>query len=157
MVLLGVPLAVIDRPWWHIVLGFLLVNGLTSILFVVLLIGTHFADLADFPVPAADGSVGRSWAEHNLATACDWSPHSRLAHAVSGGSNAHASHHLFPRVCHTHYPAVARIVAATAVEYGVRYNAVSLWGMVAAHFRLLYRLGRRPGTSVVGQSPGRQS
>ena len=63
---------------------------------------------------------------------------------VPGGSNAHASHHLFPRVCHTHYPAIARIIEATAAEYGVRYNAVSLWGMVRSHFRLLYQLGRRP-------------
>ena len=149
-VMLVVPLAVLDLPWWQVVLGFLVVNGCTSFLFVVLLIGTHFADLAEFPEPAADGSVGRTWADHNLATACDWSPHNWAAHFVSGGSNAHASHHLFPRVCHTHYPAIARIIEATAAEFGVRYNAVSLWGMVKSHFRLLYQLGRRPVPTGVG-------
>ncbi len=142
--LLGVPLMVLDRPAWQIVGGFFVVNMLSSLLFILLLIGTHFADLAEFPVPDASGSVGRSWAEHNLATACDWSPRNRLAHFVSGGSNAHASHHLFPRVCHTHYFAIAKIIEATAAEMGVRYNAVTLWGMVQSHFRFLVQLGRRP-------------
>ena len=144
VVVLAIPLAVLDVPAWQVLAGFAAVNGLTSLLFVVLLIGTHFADVAEFPVPNSEGSVGRTWAEHNMATACDWSPGSRVAHFVSGGSNAHASHHLFPRVCHTHYRAVAPIIAATASEYGVRYNSLSLWGMVRSHFRLLYQLGRRP-------------
>ncbi|MGL6076611.1 MAG: fatty acid desaturase family protein [Fimbriiglobus sp.] len=144
-VTLAIPLVVLDLPWWVVLLGFFVVNGCTSLLFVVLLIGTHFADLADFPVPDANGSVGRSWAEHNLATACDWSPHSFTAHFISGGSNAHASHHLFPRVCHTHYPAIARIIETTAQEFGIRYNAVTLWGMIQSHFRLLHQLGKRPG------------
>ena len=153
MVMLVIPLMVLDLPWWQIVIGFLIVNACSSLLFVLLLIGTHFADLADFPVPAADGSVGRTWAEHNMVTACDWSPNNWMAHFISGGSNAHASHHLFPRICHTHYPAVTTIIETTAAEFKVRYNAVTLWGMVCSHFRLLYKLGRRPSLPVQVYQP----
>lgn len=31
-------------------------------------------------------------------------------------------HHLFPNVCHTHYPAIAPIVLATCAEFGVPYK-----------------------------------
>lgn len=143
-VMLAIPLLVLDLPWWQVTLGFLAINGSTSFLFVVLLIGTHFADEADFPVPTEDGSVGRTWADHNMATACDWSPQNWFAHFISGGSNAHASHHLFPRVCHTHYRAIAPIIASTSAEFGVRYNSLTLWGMIKSHYRLLHQLGRRP-------------
>jgi linoleoyl-CoA desaturase len=142
---LVIPLAVIDLPWWAVVLGYMIANGCASLMFVFFLIGTHFCDLAEFPEPDVDGSIGRSWADHNMATACDWSPKSSLAHFLSGGVNAHASHHLFPHVCHTHYPAITRLVEATATDHGYPYNCVSLWGMVKSHMRFLHQLGRRPG------------
>jgi linoleoyl-CoA desaturase len=141
---LVVPMMVLEYPWWQILLGYLVASACGSLLFVFFLIGTHFSDLADFPVPDATGSVGRSWADHNMATACDWSPHSRVAHFLSGGVNAHASHHLFPNVCHTHYPAITRIIEDTATAHNYPYNKVSLFGMVRSHFRFLYQLGRRP-------------
>src|SRR5262249_5601159 len=144
-IVLVIPMLVLEIPWWQVVLGYLFVKCVASLLFVFLLIGTHFSDLADFPVPdEKTGSVGRTWAEHNMATACDWSPHSLLAHFISGGVNAHASHHLFPDVCHTHYPAIAKLIERSAQEFGVPYNRVSMWGMVRSHFLFLYQLGRRP-------------
>jgi linoleoyl-CoA desaturase len=147
-IVLVIPILVLDIPWWQVVLGYLFVKCIASFVFVFLLIGTHFSDLADFPVPdPTTGSVGRTWAEHNMATACDWSPHNRLAHLISGGVNAHASHHLFPEICHTHYPQVARIIEKTAEEFGVPYHRVSMWGMVRSHLRFLYQLGRRPSVA----------
>ena len=35
---------------------------------------------------------------------------------------AQVVHHLFPNVCHTHYPAIAPIVLATCAEFGVPYK-----------------------------------
>jgi linoleoyl-CoA desaturase len=67
-----------------------------------------------------------------------------VAHFLSGGVNAHASHHLFPNICHTHYPAITRIIEDTATAHNYPYNKVSLFGMVRSHFRFLYQLGRRP-------------
>lgn len=139
-----VPLAVIEAPWWAVLAGYVVANGCGSLLFVFFLIGTHFCDLADFPRPDESGSVGRSWADHTMATACDWSPRSRAAHFLSGGVNAHASHHLFPNVSHTHYPAITRIVEEAATAHAYPYNRVSLAGMVRSHFRFLKSLGERP-------------
>jgi linoleoyl-CoA desaturase len=145
---LAVPMIVLPLPWWQVLLGYMAMKAVASLVFVLLLIGTHFSDVTDFPAVAADGSVGRTWAQHNLATACDWAPHSRLAHFFVGGVNAHASHHLFPGVSHAHYRVIARIIEETASEFGARYNKLSLAGIVRSHFRFLWRMGRRPTASV---------
>lgn len=143
-IVLVVPMLVLPLPWWQVLLGYLSMKAVASLVFVFLLIGTHFSDVADFPSVTASGSLGRTWAEHNLATACDWAPHSRVAHFFVGGVNAHASHHLFPGVSHTHYRVIARIIEETTPAFGVRYNKLSLVGIVRAHFRFLRQMGRRP-------------
>jgi linoleoyl-CoA desaturase len=147
---LAAPVAVLPLPWWQVVLGYLTMKAVASLVFVFLLIGTHFSDATEFPAIGADGSVGRTWAMHNLSTACDWAPHSRLAHFFVGGVNAHASHHLFPGVSHAHYRAIARIIEDTASEFGVRYNKLTLAGIVRSHFRFLRAMGRPPGRVSAG-------
>jgi linoleoyl-CoA desaturase len=144
-----VPILVLPLPWWQVLLGYLAMSATASLVFVFLLIGTHFSDVTEFPAVATDGSVGHTWAMHNLVTACDWSPHSRLAHFLVGGANAHASHHLFPRVSHAHYRAIARIIEDTAAEYGVRYNRTTLAGIVRSHFRFLREMGQEPAAVAV--------
>lgn len=147
-VVVAVPMAVLPLPWWQTLLGYLAMKAVASLVFVFLLIGTHFSDATAFPDVAADGTVGQSWAHHNLATACDWAPHSRVAHFFVGGVNAHASHHLFPAVSHAHYRAIARIVEDSAAEYGVRYNKLTLPGIIGSHFRFLRAMGRRPAVAA---------
>lgn len=141
---LVVPMLILPVPWWQVLLGYLGMKALASLLFVFLLIGTHFSDVTEFPALADDGGVGRTWAMHNLATACDWSPHNRIAHFFVGGVNAHASHHLFPNVSHAHYRAIARIIEDTAEEFGVSYNKLTLFGIIQSHFRFLRAMGRLP-------------
>jgi linoleoyl-CoA desaturase len=144
MAVVVVPMAVLPLPWWQVLLGYLAMKAIASLVFVFLLIGTHFSDVTEFPVVTADGSVGRSWAIHNLVTACDWSPHSRVAHFFVGGVNAHASHHLFPGVSHAHYRAIARIIEEAAGEFQVPYNKLTLPGIIRSHFRFLRQMGRNP-------------
>lgn len=141
---LGVPLAVLPVAWWQVVLGYLGMTAVASLAFVFLLIGTHFSAETAFPTTDAAGNLPHSWAAHNLMTACDWSPTSWWAHFFVGGANAHAAHHLFPRVCHTHYRALAGVVIGTAAEFGVPYHRTDLPGVVRSHFRFLRRMGRRP-------------
>ncbi len=86
---------------------------------MILLIGTHFSEGTDFPVTDAERNLAHTWAEHNLLTACDWSPYSRVANFFIGGVNAHATHNLFPRVRHTHDRAITRIIEDTAAEFGL--------------------------------------
>jgi linoleoyl-CoA desaturase len=150
-----VPLSAIDLPAWQILLGVLIASGVSSILFVALLIGTHFAEEPAFPALDGAGRLPHDWAEHALLTAVDWSPTSRLAHFIAGGVNAHAAHHLFPTLCHVHYRAIAGIVRDTAQEFGLRYHVTTLPRMIASHFRFLRALGRdavAPQKAPAGQA-----
>lgn len=139
--MLFVPMALLDLPWWQIVVGWLVMSFIMSTIFISLLIGTHFCEQAEFPEVDDAGNLNTGWATHALVTSLDWNPESKLANFFVGGANAHAAHHLFPGVCHVHYPAMTRIIRETAEEYGVRYNVTSFWGMMRSHFRFLKRMG----------------
>jgi linoleoyl-CoA desaturase len=149
-----VPVVLSPFAWWQIAGAYLLMTFVTSLVFVYLLIGTHFCEEAEFPEVGPGGSLPDDWATHALATSADWSPESRIANFIIGGANAHAAHHLFPNVCHIHYPWIAREIAEVAREYGVRYNVLTLPMMIRSHFRLLRRLGGEPATGgLAGAAP----
>ena len=143
-VTLVLPTCVLPVPWWQVLLGYLVMTAAASLVFVFLLIGTHFSEAAAFPAIDGDGNLPYTWAEHNLLTACDWSPTSFWAHFFVGGVNAHAAHHLFPKVCHTHYRAIAELIISTAAEFGLEYHRTDLPGIVRSHFAFLRRMGQRP-------------
>jgi linoleoyl-CoA desaturase len=104
----------------------------------------HCVDAADFPEAPADGSVVRDdWAAHQVETTVDFAPGSAALTWFLGGLNFQVEHHLFPKVCHLHYPALSVIVAATAAKHGLRYRChTTLLDALRSHFRHLERLGR---------------
>ena len=44
-----IPLLVLDYAWWQILLGYVAMTSVVSLLFVFLLVGTHFCEEAEFP------------------------------------------------------------------------------------------------------------
>jgi linoleoyl-CoA desaturase len=141
-VTLLIPAAILPFVWWQIVLGYALVTSVTSLCFVFLLIGTHFSTEAEFSAIDSSGRIAHGFAQHALKTSVDWSPDSRWASFLVGGANAHAAHHLFPRLPHTLYRPISRIVAKTAKEFGLNYHRTTLRSMIASHFRFLRQIGR---------------
>lgn len=100
----------------------------------------HCVEEAEFFAPT--GPQELDFAAHQLATTVDFARRSKLVTWYVGGLNFQAVHHLFPRVCHLHYPALAEIIEATAAEYGVRYTATDrLSTALASHYRWLERMG----------------
>jgi len=137
-----IPALVLPIPWWEVLIGALLMSFVSSCAFVYLLIGTHFAEETAFPETDRNGLLAHDWATHAMLTSLDWSPYSRVAHALAGGSNAHAAHHLFPNVSHTHYLEITRIIAKVAAEFGVPHHVTDFPHMVRSHFRFLKAMGR---------------
>jgi linoleoyl-CoA desaturase len=128
----------------EVVLGNLIMSFVASVVFVLLLIGTHFNEMTKFPTVDEGGRLPGNWATHALATSLDWAPLNPVAHFFVGGSNAHAAHHLFPSVCHVHYRPITQIIQDEAARRGLRYNQAGLLGMIGSHFRYLRRIGRAP-------------
>jgi linoleoyl-CoA desaturase len=104
----------------------------------------HAVEEAEFPLPAAGTlRIDRPWAVHQVETTVDFMRHSRLAAWLLGGLNFQIEHHLFPRVCHVNYPALARVVEQTCRDFGVRYHQhKTLWAGLVSHARWLRRMGR---------------
>ena len=141
------PRFALNLSWLEALGGFVFMNAAISLAFIYMNIVNHFSVASAFPEPAA-GRVGHSWAAHQLATTVDYYPESRWANWLTGGFNAHAAHHLFPQICHVHYPGISRIIRQTAFEYGLPYTAVRFGQALRLHQQLLYRLGREDHPTI---------
>lgn len=104
----------------------------------------HCVEEAAFIVPSErSGALHLDFYAHQVATTVDFAPRSRLLSWLVGGLNFQIEHHLFPRVSHVHYPALAPIVRATCEAHGIPYKVHdSLGGALRSHYRWLRRLGR---------------
>src|SRR6266446_2037625 len=99
----------------------------------------HCVDEADF---LHDRRVETDWAEHQTATTVDFARDNALLGWYLGGLNFQVEHHLFPRVCHVHYPALSRIVEETCRTHRIRYRCEpTLGSALAANWRWLRRMG----------------
>ena len=139
------------HPVWVVLLFYAGIAFLLGLVLSVVFQVAHCVEEADFPAPPPAGERLRdAWAVHQVHTTVDFAQDSRLLTWYVGGLNFQIEHHLFPRVCHVHYPRIAVIVAATCAELGIRYRAHdSLWGAIASHWRWLRRMGS-PRVPVMG-------
>lgn len=131
---------------WTVVLPvFLLVSGVLGVVLAVVFQLAHCVEDADFP-SVADGNlrISRPWFESQVETTVDFCRNNKLITWYLGGLNFQIEHHLFPKVCHVHYPSIAPIVEQACKEHGVRYtHHRSLFAALAAHGRWLRMMGRR--------------
>jgi linoleoyl-CoA desaturase len=118
----------------------------------------HCVEEADFVdperLPAGQGPLVLDYARHQLATTVDFARHNRWVTWFVGGLNYQAVHHLFPRVCHLHYPALSPIVAEVCRDFDVEYKTSrSVRASVASHYRWLRRMGREDASSADAHAP----
>ena len=105
----------------------------------------HCVEEAEFRVPA-DGSrrIEREWMAHQIETAVDFARDNRLLTWYLGGLNFQIEHHLFPKICHVHYPAISPIVEATCRAHGIRHTSHrTMRRALRSHVRWLRHLGRK--------------
>jgi linoleoyl-CoA desaturase len=106
----------------------------------------HCCEPAQFRAVSAERTtVPRAWAEHQIDTTVDFARDSRWLSWYLGALNFQIEHHLFPKICHVHFPALAPIVEEVCRAHGVPYHAYpTMRAAVASHVRWLRRMGRRP-------------
>ncbi len=139
---LVVPLLVF-RSGWVVVLFLLGALSLGVVLAVVFQLAHAVPDARFHAAPSGDHRMPTGWAEHQVRATVDFAPSNRLLGWYVGGLNFQVEHHLFPDVCHTHYPALAGIVGAVCAEQGVPHRThPTLRAAIAAHYRFLRTLGR---------------
>lgn len=132
----GLPL--LRHPAWAVALVYLASAAVVGLTLSVVFQLAHCVPEA---IPAAARSG--SWAVCQAESSVDFARGSRLLGWYLGGLNFQIEHHLFPQVCHLHYPGIAPLVEATCRDFGVCYHAQPTFrAALASHFRLLERLGR---------------
>lgn len=143
-----IPLLVLHVTWWQFLIGYFAMHLTAGLILGVVFQLAHVVDGPAHPVPA-NGVVANAWAAHQLATSCDFAPGNRLLSWYVGGLNFQVEHHLLPKVCSAHYPALFPIVRDAAARHGLPHHChPSLVAAVRSHYRTLKAFGR-PAVAAV--------
>jgi linoleoyl-CoA desaturase len=96
---------------------------------------------AKFPKPLAGSErLEHEFAVHQIETTADFARKNPLVTWYLGGLNYQVEHHLFPKICHLHYPALSPIVEKTCAQFGIRYSAHRrLRDAIVSHYHFLRR------------------
>jgi linoleoyl-CoA desaturase len=118
---------------------------LAGVILTVIFQLAHTLEGTSHPLPDEEGVIDNDWAIHQMNTTMNFSPDNQVLSWYVGGLNFQVEHHLFPRISHVHYPAIAPIVKATADEFNIPYlQHNSFFAALRAHISFLKKLGRLP-------------
>ena len=134
------------HPWWVVLLFYGATSFFVAVILSVVFQVAHCGAHASFPTLSESGDVPTSWAVHEVESTVDFARRSRLLTWYLGGLNYQIEHHLFPRISHVHYPALAPIVEAACADFGVTYTVHDgVFPAVSSHWHWLQQMGRRTG------------
>ena len=152
-----IPLLVLDVAWWQFLIGFALMHLTAGFILGVIFQLAHVVEGTEYPVPDHEGCIEAAWLIHEMATTANFARRNRLLSWYVGGLNYQIEHHLFPRVCSAHYPALAPIVEEVALKHGMPYNdQPTLWSAVRSHYRMLKKLGPEAWKAAAASTVDRQ-
>ena len=145
-------------PWYllnisfiWIIFSFLIMQFIIGLTMAMVVQVAHPIDTAAFP---AHTKAYPHYVYYVLTTTSDYAAKSNIANALLGGLHLHVVHHLFPKICHTHYKQLTQIIKETALEYGITYREnETMWKAILGHYNLLKIFGNGP---VLVQSPESQ-
>src|SRR5688500_8771000 len=139
-----------------VLLFYVLTVGLAGVVVSVVFQLAHCVVEAEFPMPQEHSdSMDNACAIQQVETTVDFARRSRVESWLLGGLNFQIEHHLFPRICHVHYPAISNLVEQTCRDFGVRYGEHTTFRAgLSSHFRWLRRMGAQTyGSSELVVAP----
>lgn len=140
--LLVLPFLLLDITWYHLLLGFVTLHITAGLILGIIFQLAHVVEETDHPTPNEDNMIDEHWMIHEMVTTNNFARKNKLLCWYVGGLNFQIEHHLFPKVCSIHYPAISHIVEKTANEFGIPYNQhETFFEAVASHYRTLKKFG----------------
>lgn len=150
-VMFVVPVVFFDMVFWQVFVGFFLMHYSAGIILSLVFQLAHTVEGTTHPMPNEQGIINNDWAIHQLHTTVNFSPDNKLLSWYVGGLNFQVEHHLFPRICHVHYPNIAPIVKQTAEEYGIPYLQTQTFSAaLKSHFAALEKFGTPKADEIIG-------
>ena len=146
---LGIPIAVGYTPI-QALLGFAITYAVAGVVSANVFMMAHIMEPAEFIQPNPESNqIDDEWAIFQIRTTVDFAPKNHLVNWYVGGLNYQTVHHLFPQICHIHYPKMAPILDQVCEEYGVKYNVHPTLGKaLAANYSWLKTMGEPSAYSV---------
>ena len=140
-IIIALPIS-LGIPWWSVVIGFILMHVVGGLILALVFQSAHVLESTEFPEPNDSSEVQNNWAIHQMKTTSNFAMGNLPLTWFIGGLNHQVEHHLFPTICHVHYPAISKIVRETAEEYDIPYlQHKTFTGAIFNHFRFLHHLG----------------
>ena len=117
----GLPIMYAEIPFYQVMTGFMLMHFISGVTLTTTFQLAHTVDGTQHPLPNKEGVIEDNWAIHQMKTTMNFSKKSAFLTWYVGGLNYQVEHHLFPNICHIHYPKIAPIVRSVAKEFNVPY------------------------------------
>ena len=144
-----IPLMVLKIAWWQFLIGYLAMHLTSGVILGIVFQLAHLVEDTEHPIPESNGQMDNAWMIHQMETTSNFAMSNRILSWYVGGLNYQVEHHLFPKVCSVHYPALSRIVRDTAVKHGVPYHHhETMRAAIRSHYQTLKRLGNPLASSL---------
>lgn len=142
-IFLVLPLIFAPGAWWQILLAFLLSHAIASVALSLIFQSAHVMPNMEFPTIDEKNEIKGNLMAHQLLTTTNFAQKNPIISWSFGGLNYQVEHHLFPNICHVHYPKISKIVKETALEYGLPYHSKKTFiGAVWSHIMQLRYFGK---------------
>jgi linoleoyl-CoA desaturase len=131
--------------WFDWLVSFIIFTMVAGFVLSMVFQLAHTVEHTAFPV--ADEFTGKmedEWAVHQIKTTANFATGNPVVSWLVGGLNFQIEHHLFPKICHVHYPAISKIIRQACREYGLVYiEYPRVRYAVASHVAFLRQMGRK--------------
>lgn len=128
-----------NHPLWIVTVFYIATSFIIGLTLSIVFQLAHCVEGVRFSeVPEAPFGFDIEWAVQQVETTIDFARGNRLLTWYVGGLNFQIEHHLFPKICHLHYPALSPIVERICGEFKIRYRAhETIFAALASHYRFL--------------------
>ena len=147
-VFIAIPLWILPYSTGAIIGMFLTMHAVTGLILSFVFQPAHVVPTSTFTM-TEEKEIQQNWQVHQLLTTSNFGMNNRWLTWLIGGLNYQVEHHLFPNICHVHYPKLSAIVQKTAAEYNIPYYAQrSFRAAIFNHLKMLRDLGRKDEIQV---------
>jgi len=129
------------------VLGvYALISMTLGVVFSIVFQLAHTVDNVDHPLRGATDH--NEWVIHQIKTTSNFAAKNWFVSFSLGGLNFQREHHLFPKVSHVHYPAIAKVIREVCAEHQVEVcESPSVWHAMRSHYRFVRAMGVKPAAA----------
>ncbi len=137
------PILFSPAPLWTLILGFFIMQFIAGVFLAAIFQPAHVVPNTTYPLPNKEGQMEHNWLVHQLHTTANFAQYNKPFTWFVGGLNHQVEHHLFPNICHVHYPKITKIIQDAAKEFNLPHHSFPTFGdAVTNHIQLLKQFGQ---------------